>query len=1074
MFLRPDPILVIQLPDDVVQAVTSLSSSISGQAAVETVSDDIFRLLFRIWTRSWTTVQGSRITDPTIQYVALSTLQEGGGFAPPGNVSGILARFQYCMRLTYLTEMHQSPDGIEEACDRLQRWFVEKNKSTFNSIRTLQHVATSIVYTTVSVAKVFWTSPEYDLLIYRGTPIPFRQLPVMFQAHEDQMVQLFQEQILLGLDLSVTYSHIFDDTANNTPGYSFIHDTRNPFRKCKTMLLDAILASPQLSAQFVKFNDGNTVLWNHSALRQWLLAYAKLQCLQLMRANMTTGSPSRGTELTAMLLTNTAEYPLRNCVVFGRYVTLLCTYAKTSNLSGNDKCIPHALDAFSSDLLIQDLSIARPFAELAAHIYFNGSPTVVRLYRTHLFVNQDKLFQTDDLTMALEMLTLTHLGIKLGVRHWRHVNTAFRRKICPHMDQLLDDDDKDSIPALQMGHSRATENRVYGISQEGLVGASEDLLPLFLEASTDWQVACSVVPGGLAIPYTQARVSNFPNLVNEGKIKPRSTSANDKLMAYVNKSLSEYILALDERLLKQEQHLNRKLEDQKASILEELTSIIRHELHEQEKRFMKQLVDTLYLRSTELQDLDAPGMYSYSLPSQALTPFQTLVTQRIETPPSSLTCVSDSPTGYHSVPSDSITPETSQDSLLSSSPDPLPPTQNLESMALDALRTLLGKPDADWTSPQQRQGVLAVLECQKDILAIMATGSGKTMLTLIPVLVQPNKTTVAILPLNSLMDDYCRRLDEFSIPYEVFDNQRLQGQANLIIVSADKATTSDWKHAISILRNSKDVARYVFDEGHIPLEAQNYRPLLKKVEALREVFPLQFVTLSGSISEAQESVVRHMFCLGPDTLVIRTHTNRPELKFVWLPEVQTTALTASVQSVLAAHDFHDAKSRALIFVSTKALGYMISQALGFDFYCGGDLTPPQRIQYHNRWITGEKRVMVCTSAFGVGNDYPHTRLVIHAGSPFEMIGYIQEVSRAGRDKQSATCVLIPTPRCAPNISTGEEDFGGKAAMHAALTQRDDCIRFVLTAHIDRSGTRCSDQPENETCSFCDSSTAHPL
>jgi len=125
-----------------------------------------------------------------------------------------------------------------------------------------------------------------------------------------------------------------------------------------------------------------------------------------------------------------------------------------------------------------------------------------------------------------------------------------------------------------------------------------------------------------------------------------------------------------------------------------------------------------------------------------------------------------------------------------------------------------------------------------------------------------------------------------------------------------------------------------------------------------------------------------------------------------LPKVQTTALTTSVQSVLAAHDFHDAKSRALIFVSTNALGYMISQALGFDFYCGGDLTPPQRIQYHNRWITTEKRVMVCTSAFGVGNDYPHTRLVIHAGSPFEMIGYIQEVSRAGRDKQSASSEVL--------------------------------------------------------------------
>jgi len=607
MFLRPDRIFIIKLPDDIIQAISSLSSSVN-EGPIEEISDDIFRLLCLIWTRAWTTEQGSKITDPTIQYLALSTLQESGSFSPPINVTNTLARFQYCMRLTFLTDMHQSPN-IEEACERLQHWFIEKNESTFNSLRTLQHVATSIAYTTVSVAKVFWKNDDYDLLIYRGAPISFKLLPVMFEAHEDQMVQIFQKDILLGLPLSVTYSHIFDDATNNRPGYSFIHDTRNPFQKCKTMLLDAILQSPELCAKFVKFNDGKSVLWNHQALHQWLMAYSKLQCLQLMRANMTTGSPSRGTELTAMLLTNTPEYPLRNCVIFGSYVTLLCTYLKTSNLSGNDKCIPHALDAFSSDLLIQDLSIARPFAELAAYIYFNESPAVVHLYRTHLFVNQDKLFQTADLSMGLEMLTLTHLGVKLGVRHWRHVNTAFRRKICPHMDQLLDDDEKDSIPALQSGHKRGTENRLYGISQDGVAGASEDLLPLFLEASTDWQIACSVVPGGLAIPYTEARVSHFANLVDQGKIKRRSTSANDELLAYVNQSLFAYISALDERLIKQQEYLDRKLEEQHTALMQQFTTVVAQQLQEQETRLVKHMAHNFGDRSLEVEDSNWQGMY---------------------------------------------------------------------------------------------------------------------------------------------------------------------------------------------------------------------------------------------------------------------------------------------------------------------------------------------------------------------------------------------------------------------------------------------------------------------------------
>jgi superfamily II DNA helicase RecQ len=50
--------------------------------------------------------------------------------------------------------------------------------------------------------------------------------------------------------------------------------------------------------------------------------------------------------------------------------------------------------------------------------------------------------------------------------------------------------------------------------------------------------------------------------------------------------------------------------------------------------------------------------------------------------------------------------------------------------------------------------------------------------------------------------------------------------------------------------------------------------------------------------------------------------------------------------------------------------------------------------------------MVCTSAFGCGNDHPHVCLVIHAGSPKEMIDYIQEKSYAGRDGQPALSIIL--------------------------------------------------------------------
>ncbi len=72
-----------------------------------------------------------------------------------------------------------------------------------------------------------------------------------------------------------------------------------------------------------------------------------------------------------------------------------------------------------------------------------------------------------------------------------------------------DDETEDSIQALQSGHSRHTENRLYGITAESLAGAAEDVLPMFLDASTDWQVACCIVPGGHMLPYSEAASNTF-------------------------------------------------------------------------------------------------------------------------------------------------------------------------------------------------------------------------------------------------------------------------------------------------------------------------------------------------------------------------------------------------------------------------------------------------------------------------------------------------------------------------------------------------------------------------------------
>lgn len=234
--------------------------------------------------------------------------------------------------------------------------------------------------------------------------------------------------------------------------------------------------------------------------------------------------------------------------MMGNHLAILCQYHKSASITGKDKIIPHSLDAVTADLTIQDLALARPFAELAVYICYPHDFDVQRRYNSYLFINNKQLFDTPQLTKLLKGYTNPIFQVGFGVADWRHISATFRRKICPGMEDIVSDDDtQESIPALQSGHSRHTENRLYGISPDALAGASEDVLPLFLDASTDWQVACKIVPGGHLLPYRQAIASNFAQLAAGKKIKANYTTP----LRTMEQVMERVIQALDTRLERQ-------------------------------------------------------------------------------------------------------------------------------------------------------------------------------------------------------------------------------------------------------------------------------------------------------------------------------------------------------------------------------------------------------------------------------------------------------------------------------------------------------------------------------------------
>ncbi|KAF9237260.1 hypothetical protein BU15DRAFT_63322 [Melanogaster broomeanus] len=120
-------------------------------------------------------------------------------------------------------------------------------------------------------------------------------------------------------------------------------------------------------------------------------------------------------------------------------------------------------------------------------------------------------------------------------------------------------------------------------------------------------------------------------------------------------------------------------------------------------------------------------------------------------------------------------------------------------------------------------------------------------------------------------------------------------------------------------------------------------------------------------------------------------------------------------------------------------------------------------------MEGTKNVMVATSAFSTGNDYPHVCLVIHLDRPFDMLEFVQGQGRAGRDGRPAKCYLL-TPKEAGRPSTKEPGVmtENKVAMyeHVYTYRLKRCLRYGISFYIDGTRVSCRGLGCNQLCCVC--------
>ena len=395
------------------------------------------------------------------------------------------------------------------------------------------------------------------------------------------------------------------------------------------------------------------------------------------------------------------------------------------------------------------------------------------------------------------------------------------------------------------------------------------------------------------------------------------------------------------------------------------------------------------------------------------------------------------------------------------------------SSARDLLRSVFGYDDF---RPYQAD-IIANILARRDTLAVMPTGSGKSLCYQLPALLFDG-LTVVVSPLIALMQDQVTQLQELGVPaaflnstldydsYLQTANRVRAGEIKLLYTSPETLVRAETR----VLLDRARVACLAIDEAHcISQWGHDFRPEYRQLLPVRQRYPAAVcIAFTATATQRVQADIKTTLGFRDENTFIASY-NRENLYLEVRPRLNGPTQTIAF---LEAHR----DQSGIIYCSTRRGVDELAarlQAQGWPvlpYHAGMD----DATRRHNQELFSRDKVpiMVATLAFGMGINKSNVRFVLHYNLPESLEHYYQEIGRAGRDGLRADCLLLYsrsdliTRSALIDGGAAVEQPGRRARLQAMARYAEarECRRPPLLSYFGETF-------HPDACGFCDNCLA---